>query len=228
MDKQKLTKELLGMVEAYENADLSRRPSWRGEEIRAFYNRESDAILKHQRAQRKGWGIDINSFRFVEHMSPAEQEMWLAIKCSQTFLFPEVPVLKYFIDFGHLHLRVGLEVDGKDFHDQQLDMARDLELWQCGWVIFRIPAREVLSDLNRAPEEDDDFWHPNNLDQIQDFLTSTGEGLLRCLEWRFFGQPMPFHDSQRERAFLSDIVDSTLKARNQLQLLAVAQYESGL
>lgn len=49
----------------------------------------------------------------------------------------------YFIDIAWPHLKFGVELDGKDFHqNKQRDDSRDLFLQNKGWEIKRIPSSE--------------------------------------------------------------------------------------
>lgn len=59
-------------------------------------------------------------------------------------LYPQFPALQYFIDFADPVLQLGIELDGKQFHDRDRDEKRDEALWEQGWRIFRIPGCESL------------------------------------------------------------------------------------
>jgi len=51
-------------------------------------------------------------------------------------LYPQVPVFNWFVDFGNPRRRIGLEVDGKEWHSPEKDRNRDLQLWGQDWRIF--------------------------------------------------------------------------------------------
>jgi very-short-patch-repair endonuclease len=62
----------------------------------------------------------------------------------------QFPQEHYVIDFACLEARLGIEVDG-EAHDRgdrpQRDVARDARLRELGFTMMRIPAREVLGNL---------------------------------------------------------------------------------
>ena len=72
----------------------------------------------------------------------------------------QVPVLGYFLDFGVVARRLGVEVDGLAFHGGQEAWAKDHQrqrrIEAAGWRVTRYTAREaaespvaVLDELNR-------------------------------------------------------------------------------
>jgi very-short-patch-repair endonuclease len=65
----------------------------------------------------------------------------------------QFPQDQYVIDFACLAARLAIEVDGET-HDRgdrpQRDEARDAHLTSLGFAMMRIPAREVLGDLERV------------------------------------------------------------------------------
>ena len=74
-------------------------------------------------------------------------------------LWPQLPVGRYFVDFGNPVARVAIECDGKDFHDECRDSLRDAELSRSGWRVWRVPGWACLkesrdcSELRQALEE---------------------------------------------------------------------------
>lgn len=91
--------------------------------------------------------------------TPIESAVWGDIRDAGLDLWPQLPVGRYFVDFGNPIARVAIECDGRDFHDGRRDSVRDLELVRNGWRVWRIPgwaclkeARECL-ELRQALEE---------------------------------------------------------------------------
>lgn len=61
------------------------------------------------------------------------------------FIEREIMVAGFVIDFGNVKQRLGIEIDGRGYHDIVADHDRDEILARHGWVIMRIPA-ERLTD----------------------------------------------------------------------------------
>ena len=135
--------------------------------------------------------------------SPAEYAAWSALRCSSHIapLYPQVPVFNWFVDFGNPRRRIGLEVDGEKWHTPAKDRERDLQLWGQDWRIFRVPAREFLS--NDASElwrryEDRCEWllsdgrdpeRENDSDVLtiaEDYMMHTGDGVVDAIAAQYF------------------------------------------
>jgi very-short-patch-repair endonuclease len=86
--------------------------------------------------------------------SPIEVAFWNAIsgKAALTGFQPQVKIDggRYRLDFGHELMRVGVELDGYEYHsskDQFIkDRQRQRELEQMGWRIIRFAGSEVHAD----------------------------------------------------------------------------------
>ncbi len=83
-------------------------------------------------------------------LTPIEFELWCELRCSQFQARPQFPVGRYFLDFAIPEFKIGLEADGKDWHDKDADKLRDEDLWTQGWRIFRLAGHECkrLVDLD--------------------------------------------------------------------------------
>jgi very-short-patch-repair endonuclease len=90
--------------------------------------------------------------RLRREMSPAERLLWSALRTRPDgFKFrKQCPQGPYSLDFACLQARLGIEVDG-EAHDRagrpERDAARDRYLEVLGFLIMRIPAREVFQNL---------------------------------------------------------------------------------
>jgi very-short-patch-repair endonuclease len=90
--------------------------------------------------------------RLRKEMSLPEVLLWRELKQRPgDFKFrKQFPQDRYVIDFACLEVRLGIEVDG-EAHDRgdrpQRDLARDARLRELGFTMARIPAREVLGNL---------------------------------------------------------------------------------
>jgi very-short-patch-repair endonuclease len=145
--------------------------------------------------------------------SRAESAAWSTLRSSSHIapLYPQVPVFNWFIDFGNPRRRVGLEVDGREWHDPEKDRERDLQLWGQEWRIFRVPASEFLS--NRASELWRQYEHrcgwllsdgrdPQDerdseiLEIAEAYMMNTGDGVVEAIAARYFRSELewPFED----------------------------------
>jgi len=86
--------------------------------------------------------------------TPIEAALWSDIRAAGLPLWPQLPVGRFFVDFGNPVHRVAVECDGSEFHkDKAKDAARDAELHAMGWKVHRIEGRRCLG---QALECDDD------------------------------------------------------------------------
>jgi len=98
--------------------------------------------------------VDTNFIDWTEMMSIAEKLMWAEIKSIGFPMYPQFPVLGYFIDFADPVKKVGIEVDGKEFHtDWEADEKRQKEMEALGWKFYRITGSEV-QPFRRDDKED--------------------------------------------------------------------------
>jgi len=104
----------------------------------------------------------ISPYFFDWKFTPIEMYAWQDIRGTGIPMYPQVPVGRYFIDFADPFLKIGVELDGKDFHDRAKDEARDEDLWSQGWRIFRIPGRESLPGGPSPMEKRSEY--PSDLD----------------------------------------------------------------
>ena len=76
--------------------------------------------------------------------TPIERDLWTDLRCAGVPMYPQVPVGRFFIDFGDPLERIGLEADGRDFHDVARDRARDeILLREYGWRIYRVTGSQT-------------------------------------------------------------------------------------
>lgn len=120
--------------------------------------------------------------------SPIEEVTWMSIRSyGQVPLYPQYPVLKYYIDFANPVKKIGIECDGKQWHENRTekDLQRDIELAKEGWTIFRISG----SDCVRVIDEYYDRYDIGK-EEAEDVLRkyySTIDGLIKAIGIYFFG-----------------------------------------
>jgi very-short-patch-repair endonuclease len=117
--------------------------------------------------------------------SPIEHNVWGDIRQLGMPMFPQLPALNYFLDFGNPFLKIGIECDGKAWHDADLDRARDARLAAAGWMIFRIDGHEckrLIDTYEYGDVEQDNFEG----DDLMGYYGTTSEGILRAIHKTYF------------------------------------------
>lgn len=111
--------------------------------IRAAYREQLPKIM-----EARAWGKRCRtSPYFIDWLpmfTPIESYAWQDIRANCLPLYPQFPVDNVFIDFADPYLRIGVELDGKEYHEHGRDLARDGALWAKGWRIFRVRGRNSL------------------------------------------------------------------------------------
>jgi len=80
--------------------------------------------------------------------TPIEREAWEEIQIARLRMFPQYPVLNYFLDFADPWTKVAVECDGKAFHtDAARDGARDALLRKQGWIVVRVSGKAIWREL---------------------------------------------------------------------------------
>lgn len=102
-----------------------------------------------------------------DRLTPIEEQLWCDIRCAGLPMFMQYPVGPYTLDFGDPERKIGIEADGKAFHDKDRDAARDKRLLeQFGWKVFRVTGAECMKRL-RSPSD-------IRLDALERGLPDTG------------------------------------------------------
>ena len=85
----------------------------------------------------------------MESMTPIEKNIWELFRENGIIIYPQYPVLNYFIDFADPIKKIWIEVDGHDYHlDKDKDKRRELELNNQWWQIYRIDWKHTFSQNN--------------------------------------------------------------------------------
>ena len=114
--------------------------------------------------------------------TPIEELAWCCIRdwWRKLQMFPQYPVGRYFIDFGDPIRRIGLECDGKQWHDTAKDTARDAELLEIGWQIYRVTGAECYRDVRDPGELEYDGYEVSKDDRHRWYMMSV-DGLLESI-----------------------------------------------
>ena len=116
----------------------------RFKKIRDFYEYAMPKIMSSPKNQ---WAIDPYAVDWVRVFSPIEFLIWQDIRQAGAVLYPQLPVGRFFVDFGHPVAKVCIECDGKRYHqDKEKDALRESELIAMGWSVFRITGRDCYED----------------------------------------------------------------------------------
>lgn len=123
--------------------------------------------------------------------SPIERNVWCEIRNLGLPFYPQIPACGYFIDFANPFVKIGIECDGKAWHDKERDRVRDARLAADGWMIFRIEGHECFRVVDLHTEWDDE---PSRED-VERHYGHTSAGVLRALNWAYFNG-IDEHDAQ--------------------------------
>ena len=85
--------------------------------------------------------------------SPIERIAFDALKIEGLKFHVEYPAMGYFLDFAICGHKIGIELDGKKWHDPERDAIRDARLAGDGWVIIRVPGVYCYQTIDRTRAE---------------------------------------------------------------------------
>lgn len=160
------------------------------QEIRDVY---ALALPEWQEDYEKTGNMWFDPYLMDWDFSPIEQLVWCDIRQLAVPFYPQIPVLNYFLDFGNPFLKIGIECDGKEWHDKERDAARDKRLAAEGWMIFRIEGHECVREVDISGQ---------NLDRAEreaidrdKYFGSTSEGIIKAIKLAYFcDDPDVVHD----------------------------------
>ena len=134
--------------------------------------------------------INVYPIDWSRYFSPIEQLAWASIRSHYMALYPQFPVFNSFIDFANPYLRIGLELDGKDYHDPIKDKIRDEMLYKHGWKIFRVTGKEAnakfvsLDIIQERSQEQGIEWY--DTDDFEHWLMNTCDGVVYAIKQVYF------------------------------------------
>lgn len=122
--------------------------------------------------------------------TPIEEIAWFWIRGLGVPMYMQIPVAGVFVDFGDPRLKIGLELDGKAYHDAAVDEVRDRRLWQLGWRIYRVPGRETMPPPESYLSGDfDGLYEPRSgpwYDALYEWATGWCEGVVWALNVMYY------------------------------------------
>lgn len=115
---------------------------------------------------------------WVSVFTPIEASAWHDIRAYGLPLWPQLPVGRFFLDFGNPVAKVALECDGAQWHDEAKDRRRDTELQMLGWTIYRAPGWRC----NKVMERPDDFQYLPEDEQAEFWCRQRNETMRGLME----------------------------------------------
>lgn len=154
-------------------------------EIRRYYERELPFIMEHH-AESRVSTYDAYHFDWAQVFTPIEELAWQCLRCiGRMAFYPQFPVGRFTLDFAAPHLKIAVELDGKQWHDEAKDRARDKDLKALGWTVYRITGSEMYKTM-----EDPYFTEFHSLREFAEhhykFCVQTGEGVFMAIHHLHF------------------------------------------
>jgi len=131
-------------------------------------------------------GKRISPYFHEWHFTPIEEEVWNEIRFTELPLYPQVPVKNMFVDFGNPFLKIGIESDGKEWHELSKDIKRDKRLKRQGWTIYHLTG----SECKRLPKDYENKDEAYLLNSVEGLLTAIA--VIHFSMDKAYGSDIPF------------------------------------
>lgn len=155
-----------------------------------YWKENEERILKNSTSNPRLW-FHAEAFDWNVLFSPIEMDAWIALRGKCTPMYPQYPVLKYYVDFGNPYFKIAIELDGKDYHDPVKDRNRDLELHAGGWKVFRISGSEMARQFKAVDDFEDWEWKENFdevISEVRHWILETGDGVIEAISRVYFSK----------------------------------------
>ena len=120
---------------------------------------------------------------WVSIFTPIEAAAWSDLRSAGLPMWPQLPVGRFFVDFGNPIAKVALECDGAAWHqDKAKDEARDAELRRMGWTVYRASGKVCNVDFER-PEDWDCMSKEQRTDWEDDVEAHSLKPILQEIRW---------------------------------------------
>lgn len=161
--------------------------------IRRMYAEHMPAIL-----EAGDRGVDPYFTDWVSVFTPIEMDAWQSIRGYGVPLYPQFPVLNFFIDFANPVKRIGIEMDGAQWHDEEKDRRRDLALLEEGWTIFRVPGRQAYTRFTDPFDNFIDMTEEERARNLENWFMNSSDGVIYAIKEVYFsGRIGEWHDLAR-------------------------------
>lgn len=122
-----------------------------------------------------------------------ERSLWSSIQMRPMAMYPEFPVVRWFVDFGNPCLKIALEADSKTHHERSRDTTRDEILLEFGWKTFRVSHEENFPDDVHEPSNILTMMTEGNesdaLDAMERWMMHTSDGVVEAVNFFYFMPP---------------------------------------
>lgn len=199
-----LTKEFYAEMKRQAEIEVefeqTRKTSSQWATIRKIYNEMLPDIMESSRQDIRSM-VEPYYVDWSKIFTPIEEDAWYSIRIRDIALYPQFPVLNCFIDFANPYLKIGVELDGKNYHDPVKDKARDERLQKEGWTIYRISGRECYVRFQHPAELKE---RGADIDEIEEayrhWYLNTSDGVIESINQVYF-----IHGSKRRRLALESL-----------------------
>lgn len=149
--------------------------------LKKYYQTNEKEIIKYPYRWFMSYPMDWYSV-----LTPIEWRVWEVIRITgRVILYPQYPVLNYYLDFANPGLKIAVEADGKDFHqDKEKDLRRDQELLSHGWRVFRISGSKI--NYNPEPLDREMVFEEEYKEYQNTWYKTTLEGFIYALRVIYF------------------------------------------
>lgn len=129
---------------------------------------------------------------WIPILTPIEYDAWDTIRNLTLPFFPQYPVYGAILDFADPKKLIAIECDGKKWHDQEKDAARDSRLAARGWTTYRITGsecRRLVDDPYALDEKlrDEEITADEHRAALWHWLSNTSEGVISSLAVVHYG-----------------------------------------
>lgn len=155
-----------------------------------YWKQNEEHIIKHSAKNPRLW-FYAEAFDWNVLFSPIEMDAWISLRGKCVPMYPQYPVLRYYVDFGNPYFKIAIELDGKDYHNPERDHLRDIEMNKAGWKVFRIPGSEMVKPHKDTTDFEDWEWRENHdqvMDEIQNWILETGDGVIEAISRVYFNK----------------------------------------
>lgn len=147
---------------------------------------------------------------WMPFFSPIEAMAWGEIRYWNLPLWPQYPIGRFFADFACPQKKIVIECDGKEFHDEAKDRARDFEMAQMGWQVYRISGADCNRILNHPWTDIADQGIEGDKANIviRKWMYQTVDGLVAAIAQVHFGRHV-------SNGYFAEAADELLAFRSQ-------------
>lgn len=161
--------------------------------IRNYYKCHQEEIIKwntkHPNTLYRSYPYD-----WDDVFTPIERQAWNSMRCKgRICLYPQYPALNFYLDFGNPLKKIGLEIDGKEWHNIEKDKIRDKILQSDGWKIYRVSGSQMNNDNYTSLYDYDinEYEQHAYMNHIRQWIYNTGDGVIEAIKVIHFDGNIP-------------------------------------